>query len=252
MGRTNDLEPWDAYPQFKYSVLTATPEQINHLTDDIYLSCGDRKIVLLGDSHDRPICKTVFVSLVEKALRNGETVFACLEIPEENQDDLDKLLGGKRPDKERIASPIIDTPEYREMIRFLGELKTKYPLSVHGIDTDDENAKRDPAMYRNIHQASQTGRYDKIFVFVGSTHAIKEIKWHQDVIGKSQYLGGLLRENDHGTCNIVQHFENDPQEPQLISTATGAGADAAMQVIRFVNHAEQMTGKDVADFVIVW
>ncbi|MCB2181323.1 MAG: ChaN family lipoprotein [Desulfobulbaceae bacterium] len=236
-----------------FNVLTASSSGINNqLADDIIHSCGDKRIILFGDSHDRPEGKAAFLSLIKKALIQGEKVYVALEIPEENQDDLEKALNGQNPSGDWISSKVIDTAEYRALIRSLGKLETKYPLTIKGIDTDKVNKKRDPVMYRNINHAFETDLYDKIFVFVGSIHTLKDIKWHQDVIEKTQFLGGLLREKNQDTCNIVQLFNGGRNSPLLMSTTSKAGSDAAMQVIRAVNHSSQMAGKDVADFVIIW
>ena len=41
-------------------------------------------------------------------------------------------------------------------------------------------------------------------------------------------------------------------EPVLVKADTVAGASLAMEVIRYVNHSDEMIGKDVCDAVVEW
>ena len=234
------------FPALSHSATTTD------IANRISTLCQDSPIILLGETHQKPNSQKLFLDLVRHYGQDGDNVFVGLEIHADKQLNLEfSMLGAT--DFSYISS-IIDHPAYRDMIYSLGAMKKN--VTVKAIDARDDEVDRELVMSRNLQTALALGKYDKILVLVGNIHAVKKIKWHEDLGDRNKkYLAGLLIADGADPCSVAQMFKNDApggDGAELVESGTDRFSALAMEVIGHVNHSSEMTGDDVCDGVVEW
>jgi hypothetical protein len=218
------------------------------ITEDIAQLCQDNPIILLGETHHQPDSPKLLIDIVQHYIARGDKVFAGLEIPSDKQAELEQALTGGNDFS--FINPTINHLAYQKMVHTLGGLKVD--VIVKAIDAQDGEISRDTVMSRNIMLALASKKYTKTIVLVGNNHTIKNIKWHEDVFSKEQYLAGKLIGAGGNPCSIHQVFTKPNGKPVLIEIDTSSSASMAIGAIQHINHSNEMTGDLVCDAIIEW
>jgi len=234
------------FPAFSYS---ATTTDIVHSISKL---CQDSSIILFGETHHKPNSQKLFLDLVRHYGQRGINVFVGLEIPADKQINLEFTMLGATDFS--FIHTIIDHPAYRDMIYSLGAMKKN--VTVKAIDARDDEVDRELVMSRNLQTALALGKYEKILVLVGNIHAIKKIKWHEDLGDKNKkYLAGYLIADGVDPCSVAQLFKDDAPgggNTVLVERGTDRFSTLAMEIIGHVNHSADMAVDGVFDGVVEW
>ena len=175
-------------------------------------------------------------------------VFLGLEIPSDQQSELNQVLAGSNDFS--FIHPIIRHLAYEEMLKTLRGLNKN--ITIRAIDAREEQVGRDTVMYRNIMLALSSKQHDKIIVLTGNNHTIKDIKWHKDVQSQEQFLAGKIIMSGGNPCSIRQLFTKPNGNPMFIKNDTESANTKAMEAIQHTNHSDEMTGDLVCDAIIEW
>ena len=222
------------------------------LATQIIDACQEKQLIVLGENHQQKNSTKLLVSLVRKFACQNKKILVGLEIPRDRQEPLDNALHNPLPISEGIIPLIIDHADYHTMLHELQQLN----IDIKAIDATEEENNREQAMFDFLIHVIASEKYDKILVLVGNLHAIKNVKWHPDTghaESDDQFFTGKLIQDGRNVCSVVQDFS--PQEtdnPRVLTTNSSEGAAGAMRTIRAVFHNDNMSGKDVADAVVVW
>jgi len=163
--------------------------------------CRDATVVILGERHGEPESHALFLELVEALAESGARLLVALENPGDRIGDLRAALAGF-PAPE---FPVVDGPSFRELLRTLGGAASR--PSILGIDAPTGGGgTRDEAMAATLGDAVRSGRYDRIVVLVGNSHALKTVPWNPQLRSPPHKLAERLVDQGVAVASLVQWF----------------------------------------------
>jgi hypothetical protein len=141
-------------------------------------------IVFLGTTHKRkPILD--FVSHLLPLLHETGTTHLGLEIASDQQDRIDRFLHTGEGLHDITISPLIDCPEYRNMLRRLHSIDNRKRPAVIALELPESlyggDINRDEWMARSITKIFDSNSRAKVLIVVGNLHIVKRIKWQDQV-----------------------------------------------------------------------
>jgi hypothetical protein len=153
---------------FAFSARSAVP-------DPILESLLPGTITFVGESHKHIESAELIRDLVSVHIKQGRCLTLALEIADDEQPSIDRVLAGASAST--IDIPVsIDHPAMRQLIEHLAVLTTQSAcLSVIAIDASPNNSRdRDEWMSERL--ASLVGDGPTL-VLIGSLHTLKKVDW---------------------------------------------------------------------------
>jgi len=148
-------------------------------------------IVLLGTRHRQPRIKE-FISSLIPSLQSAGVSHVCLEIPSDQQDNLDNNLS------EIQLWPQIDSPYYRSLLQALHDAS----LITVAIDLPEtrfnQGISRDEYMAKMIAKIYEDNPDKKIIVILGNRHVLKKLDWKDHVPSQGKTIYQDLNEQFPG------------------------------------------------------
>jgi hypothetical protein len=153
---------------FAFSARSAVP-------DPILESLLPETITFIGESHKHSESAELVRDLVSAYIKQGQCLIVALEIADDEQPAIDRVLTGASAST--IDIPVsIDHPAMRQLIEHLAVLTTQSAcLNVMAIDAGPNNSRdRDEWMSKRL--ASLVGDRP-ILVLIGALHTLKTVNW---------------------------------------------------------------------------
>jgi len=156
-------------------------------------------IVFLGTTHKRkPILD--FVSHLLPLLHETGTTHLGLEIASDQQDRIDRFLHTGEGLHDITISPLIDCPEYRNMLRRLHSIDNRKRPAVIALELPESlyggDINRDEWMARSITKIFDSNSRAKVLIVVGNLHILKKVIWEEHV------------KNPHGFIPLINSCQN--------------------------------------------
>lgn len=153
---------------FAFAARSAVP-------DPILESLLPGTIIFVGESHKHAESAKLVRDMVSAHVKQGHCLIVALEIADEEQPAIDRVLAGASAST--IDIPVsIDHPAMRKLIEHLAVLTTQSAcLSVIAIDAGPNNSRdRDEWMSKRL--ANLVGDRP-ILVLIGALHTLKTVNW---------------------------------------------------------------------------
>jgi hypothetical protein len=153
---------------FAFSANAAVP-------DPILESLLPGTITFIGESHKHAESARLIDDLISAHIKQGHCLIVALEIADDQQSALDRVLSGAAVSSIQIPASI-DHPAMRQLIEHLAILTTQSAcLSVIAIDAGPTNPHdRDEWMAERL--AGLAGDRP-VLVLIGALHALKKVDW---------------------------------------------------------------------------
>ncbi len=151
-----------------------------------YLSSKLQKndIVFLGTRHKQPLILKFIARVIPSLIGIGVTHIG-LEIPSDQQANIDVYMktGNELPDIQ--LQPLIDCPEYRNLFTVIRNLGGPVPVAIDLPKSRyQNNISRDEWMAGSILELFQETPKAKVLVVVGNLHTLKKLDWEKHVPDK--------------------------------------------------------------------
>ena len=201
-------------------------------------------ILLLGEKHGRVESPRLMTQIVDQYTSEGKCLTVALEIDSSEQAAIDRVMTGAGSLEEMVIFPIIDSPEYREMLNQLGKwVRTGRCLKVVAVDGFEAGKSRDEWMAENLRFFLVK---EKVLFLVGRLHAIKKIRWERGA--DRPFLGEILVRNGYDVCTVMQVWNGKGGRGALAELSNG-------DVERVLDPTSAIVPEDageVGDFVVRW
>jgi len=216
-------------------------------------------ITIIGEIHQHPESIKLFQELIKSYLKNNSCLAVALEINNNQQPIIEKIMQGRAVASDLKISSVIDHAALRNMITDLIDQQRKGAcLNILTIDAgDDVQMRRDEWMALNLmNQSKET----PILVLLGALHSLKKVNWDLSMTKGFPFVAEILNKQRINVKSYPQiwldsecNSNNEKLGYRLISNQS----DEALNLlnnhfISMMNAYEFNSAIDVADGVIVW
>ena len=174
-------------------------------------------IVFLGTTHKKPAILQFLLGLIP-ALHDAGTTHIGLEIASNQQANIDNFIQtGKKLTNIRIH-PLIDCPEYRNLLIKLAALDPDIRAKIIALDLPKSKYRgiisRDKWMARSIVKAFRKKPKAKMLVVVGNLHVLKVLNWQDHVSNQHKSIYRYLKDMmpKIRMFSISQLIDENPKE----------------------------------------
>ena len=201
-------------------------------------------ILLLGERHGRAESPKLMAQIVDQYTSDGKCLTVALEIDSNQRLAIEKVMAGAGPVADITISPIIDQPEYREMLNQLGNwFRSGRCLKVVAVDGFEQKETRDEWMAQNL---SPFLEKEKILFLVGRLHAIKKILWERGA--DRPFLGEILVRKGYDVCSVMQIWNGKGGQGTLAELSIGD----VERVLGPTSAIVPEDPKEFGDYVVRW
>jgi len=174
-------------------------------------------IVFLGTTHRKPVILRFLIELIPTLHKTGITHIG-LEIASDQQTKIDNFIqAGKKLTNIRIH-PLIDCPEYRNLLTKLYTLNPNTRPKVIALDLpkfkNRKERNRDKWMARLIAKCFRKNTKAKMLVVVGNLHVLKVLNWQDNIPNQHKSTYGYIKDMkpDSRIFSISQIIDENPKE----------------------------------------
>ncbi len=174
-------------------------------------------IVFLGTRHKRrPVLE--FISKLFPLLHKTGTTHLGFEIASDQQEKIGKFLKTREGLNDITIRPVIDCPEYRNMLRSLHFIDKRKRPAVIALDLPESqyggDINRDEWMARFIKKVFYHNPRAKFFVVVGNLHILKTVRWQDQVHNPHGFIRSYLDKlmPHRRMVSIAQCIDESPKE----------------------------------------
>ncbi len=213
-------------------------------------------ITIVGETHRRIESTQFFEGLVYEALQQNQCLTLALEIDDNQQAAIDRVMTEGGAVADITISSIIDHPPMRQMIAHMAALKKEFPcLQVIAIDTGISTPyDRDAWMAKKLSELPGDAR---VLALLGSLHTLKKVDWLVKV-GKPS-VAELLTNKGFRVKSYPQDWlpETCPDTSGRLSRFVSADKPEALSLLNdslmsLVNANPHQSTQGVVDGFIVW
>jgi uncharacterized iron-regulated protein len=178
-----------------FTPITSTADDKPHTDAAAYAlsKFKSHDIVFLGVRHKQPRIEN-FISNLIPYLQSAGVSHVCLEIPSDQQGNLDHYMKTGQVLSEIQLWPQIDSPEYSRMLLTMHEASL-IPVAIDLPETQfNQGISRDEYMAQMIAGIYEDDPDKKILVILGNRHALKKVDWEDHVPSQEKTIYQDLNE----------------------------------------------------------
>jgi len=229
------------------SVAGEEPEIIRGITENT--------ITIIGEQHGHPESIKFFQSLIKGYLKKDSCLTVALEIANNQQPIIEKIMQGRAVASDIEISSVIDHAALRNMIDSLAKLK-RNGACLNLIAIDSLKGNRDKFMAAQL--IKNVGA-TPILALLGGLHSLKKVNWDLSMTKGHSYVAEILNKHSINVRSYQQIWidsECDNPKKLAYSFVDSKSNEAAKLInehfISMMNAYEFNSAIDVADGVIVW
>jgi len=200
------------------SIVSGSDYKVNtNAQSYIFEKLKTHHIVLLGTTHKKPAILK-FLSELIPALHDAGVTHIGLEIAFDQQAKIDNFIQTGKKLNDIQIHPLIDCPEYRNMLAKLSTLDPNNRPETIALDLPTSKYRvkmsRDKWMAGSIIQVFRKNPKAKMLVLVGNLHVLKVLNWQDNVPNQHksiyEYLKSMIPE--FRIFSISQLIDENPEE----------------------------------------
>jgi len=161
-------------------------------------------ITIIGEIHQHPESIKLFQELIRSYLKNNSCLTVALEINNNQQSIIEKIMQGRAVASDLKISSIIDQPALRNFINSMARLKGDGAcLSIITIDSATEN--------RDLFMAAQLMKNigaTPILALLGGLHSLKKVNWDLSMTKGHSYVAEILNKNSINVRSYPQVWDD--------------------------------------------
>lgn len=212
-------------------------------------------VTIIGEQHGHSESIEFFQSLIKGELKKDNCLTVALEINNNQQPIIEKVMRGRAVASEIEIPTIINQPELGEMIDSLAELKMS-GACLKLIAMDTSKGSRDEFMAAQlIKEIGDT----PILALLGGLHSLKKVNWDLSMTKGHSYVAEILNKQSVNVSSYQQIWlDSECGSPKkLVYRFVASQSDEAVKLINehfisMMNAYEFSHVSTVSNGIVVW